>query len=92
MISITELKVIVAALSVPNHCVKESTQVLPKIPVGSVPENKPLSFSAATRVYVCLDAVSVPPLKRRWHVIEHHPFDFLALESSSPDVTLQLLQ
>ena len=54
MISITELKVIVAALSVPNHCVKESTQVLPKIPVGSVPENKPLGFSAATRVYVGL--------------------------------------
>ena len=42
------------AASVPDRCIKESTQVLPKIPVGSVPENKPLGFSAATRVYVCL--------------------------------------
>jgi hypothetical protein len=59
MVSITELKVIVAALSVPNHCVKESTQMLPKIPVGGVPENKPLGFSAATRVYVSLPSCVV---------------------------------
>jgi len=44
----------VTAASVPDRCIKESTQVLAKIPVGSVPENKPLGFSAATRVYVGL--------------------------------------
>lgn len=38
-----------------------------------------------------LDAASVPFLKCRRNIVEHHPFDFFALESSSPDVALHVM-